>query len=81
MPIPDIFTIAPDFAVCEYCGKSYPDTTENMHRIKVEKDRQKRIYCACVHCIEKAGKDKAYDDYMTEKTFNEKLGRQIKEAK
>lgn len=81
MPVPDIFTIAPDFTVCEYCEKSYSDTTENMHRIKVEKDGQKRIYVACVRCIEKAGKYKSYDDYMTEKTFNEKLGRQIKETK
>ena len=51
-----------------------------MHRIKVEKDGKKRIYEACVHCIEKASKDKAYDDYMTDKTFNEKLGRQLKET-
>ncbi len=79
MPVPDIFVIAPDFALCVYCGKTYPDTIENMHRIKVEKDGKKRIYEACVHCIEKASKDKAYDDYMTDKTFNEKLGRQIKE--
>lgn len=79
MPVPDIFVIAPDFALCVYCGKTYPDTIENMHRIKVEKDGKKRIYEACVHCIERAKNDRAYEDYMTDKTFNEKLGRQIKE--
>lgn len=37
MPVPDMFTIAPDFTVCEYCNKTYADTADNMHRIKVEK--------------------------------------------
>ena len=54
-------------------------TVGNMHRIKVEKGRKSRIYVACVHCIERAKNDRAYEDYMTDKTFNEKLGRQIKE--
>lgn len=75
MPVPDEFKIAPDFTVCEYCNKSYEDTTENMHLINIEKDRAARIFHACVHCIKKAQEDKSYDDYMTEKTFNEKLGR------
>lgn len=34
MPEPDEFIIAPDFTVCEYCGKSYEDTVENMHLAK-----------------------------------------------
>ena len=76
MPTPDEFIIAPDFALCVYCGKTYPDTVENMHRVLIEKDGKRRIYEACVHCIAKS--DKKYDDYMTEKTFNEKLGRQLK---
>ena len=78
MPTPDEFIIAPDFALCEYCGKTYPDTVENMHRVLIEKDGKRRIFKACVHCIAKAKNDKKYDDYMTEKTFNEKLGRQLK---
>ena len=79
MPVPNMFTIAPDFTVCEYCNKTYADTADNMHRIKVEKGGKSRIYVACVHCIERAKNDRAYEDYMTDKTFNEKLGRQIKE--
>ena len=79
MPVPDIFQIAPDFILCVYCDKSYPDTEENIHRILVEKDGVKRMYCACVHCIKKAKEDPSYDEYMTNKTFEEKLGRQLKE--
>lgn len=78
MPIPDEFKIAPDFAKCEYCRKSYADTAENMHRILIEKDGERRIFEACVHCIAKAKTDAAYDEYMTKKTFNEKLGRELK---
>lgn len=77
MPIPDEFNLAPDFTVCEYCGKSYPDTTDNMHLIKVERNGEERIFVACVSCIRKAEVDKTYDDYMTDKTFTEKLGRVI----
>ena len=78
MPVPDTFIIAPDFTVCEYCGKSYADTAENMHRVQIEKDGARRIFVACVHCIAKAKIDAAYDEYMTDKTFNEKLGRKLK---
>nr|DAR01514.1 MAG TPA: zinc finger domain protein [Caudoviricetes sp.] len=78
MPVPDIFRIAPDFTICEYCGKSYADTAENLHRVLIEKDGERRIFEACVHCIAKAKKDAAYDEYMTNKTFNEKLGRRLK---
>ncbi len=78
MPVPDLFIIAPDFTVCEYCGKSYADTAENMHRVLIEKDGARRIFVACVHCIAKAKTDAAYDEYMTDKTFNEKLGRSLK---
>lgn len=79
MPVPDMFTIAPDFTECVYCGKCYPDTVENIHRIRVEKNGERRIYIACVNCIERAKSDKAYEDYMTDKTFAEKLGRQFRE--
>lgn len=78
MPIPDKFEIAPDFAICVYCGKSYPDTAENMHPILIEKDGERRIFESCVHCITKAKTNAAYDEYMTNKTFNEKLGRRLK---
>lgn len=78
MPVPDLFIIASDFTVCEYCGKSYADTAENMHRVLIEKNGERRIYTACVHCIVKAKTDAAYDEYMTNKTFNEKLGRRLK---
>ncbi len=79
MPVPDEFKIAPDFIICEYCNKSYSDTPENMHRILVTHDKtgEKRIFVACVNCIQKAAKDKEYDKYITDKTFNEKLGRGI----
>lgn len=80
MPVPDIFQIAPDFTLCVYCGKTYEDTVENMHRVLIEKDGEFRIYEACVHCIKKAKEDPAYDEYMTNKTFEEKLGRQLKES-
>lgn len=80
MPVPDEFKIAPDFTVCEYCGKSYEDTVENMHRIRVEKNGEYRIFCACVNCISKAKSDEKYDEYMTNKTFSEKLGRRLKKA-
>ncbi len=43
MPVPDMFTIAPDFTLCEYCNKTYADTADNMHRIKVEKGGKSRI--------------------------------------
>ena len=78
MPVPDIFQIAPDFTVCEYCNNHYEDTEENMHRICVTKDGIRRIFVACIHCIKKAKEDPAYDEYMTNKTFEEKLGRQLK---
>lgn len=78
MPVPDLFIIAPDFTVCEYCGKPYEDTSENMHRVLIEKDGARRIFFACVHCIAKAETDAAYDEYMTDKTFNEQLGRRLK---
>lgn len=78
MPVPDEFKIAPDFTVCEYCGNKYPDTTENMHRILVEHRKEKRIFVACVRCIQLARNDKSYDRYMTRKTFTEKLGRALK---
>lgn len=78
MPVPDIFNIAPDFAVCMYCGKSYADTVENIHRVLIEKDGERRIFEACVHCIAKAKENSVYDEYMTNKTFNEKLGRRLK---
>lgn len=45
MPVPDMFTIAPDFTVCEYCNKTYADTADNMHRIKVEKRRKIKNLC------------------------------------
>lgn len=77
MPVPDEFIIAPDFTVCEYCGKSYEDTVENMHPIRVEKNGEYRIFCACVNCITKAKSDEKYDEYMTNKTFSEKLGRKL----
>ena len=79
MPAPDIFRIAPDFTICEYCGKSYADTVENMHRVLIKKDGERRIYVACVHCIAKAKAEPAYDEYMTNKTFDEKLGRRLKD--
>ena len=78
MPIPDEFKIAPDFTICEYCGKSYADTDENLHRVLIEKDGECRIYEACVHCIAKAKTNAAYEEYMTNKTFSEKLGRRLK---
>lgn len=78
MTEPDLFIIAPDFTVCEYCGKSYADTAENMHRVLIEKDGARRIYVACVRCIAKAKAEPDYDEYMTNKTFNEKLGRRLK---
>lgn len=81
MPVPDEFNIAPDFTVCVYCNKSYADTEENIHKILVEKDGMKRVYIACVHCILKAKNDKYYDEYMTNKTFGERLGRQIRGEK
>lgn len=80
MPASDIFKIAPDFVLCVYCNHGYEDTEENIHRILVEKNGVKRVYVACVHCIKKAKKDPAYDEYMTNKTFEEKLGRQLKES-
>lgn len=77
MPIPDEFKIAPDFTICEYCGKSYADTAENMHRVLIEKDGDRRVFAACVHCIAKAKTEPAYEEYMTNKTFSEKLGRRL----
>lgn len=81
MPRTDTFNIAADFALCEYCGKTYADTGENFHRIKIGRDGKSRIYIACVNCIEKAKNDKAYDDYMTDKTFSDCLGRLVKNTK
>lgn len=78
MPVPNIFTIAPGFVLCVYCGKLYVDTLANTHNILVEKDGERRIFTACVHCITKAKESPAYDDYMTNKTFDEKLGRRLK---
>lgn len=78
MPIPDEFKIAPDYTICVYCGKSYADTDENLHRVLIEKDGERRIYEACVHCIAKAKTNAAYEEYMTNKTFSEKLGRRLK---
>lgn len=78
MPVPDEFKIASDFTVCEYCGKTYADTTENMHRVLITQGKARRVFVACVHCIVKAKTDAAYDEYMTNKTFNEKLGRELK---
>ena len=77
MPVPDEFKIAPDFTVCEYCGKAYEDTVENMHRVLIEKNGDRRVFEACVHCIAKAKSDEKYDEYMTNKTFSEKLGRRL----
>lgn len=81
MPVPDLFIIAPDFIVCEYCGKSYADTAENMHRVLIEKDGARRIHKACVHCIARAKTEPDYDEYMTNKAFSEKLGRRLKNDK
>lgn len=78
MPVPDLLIIAPDFTVCEFCGKSYADTAENMHRILVGHNGEERVFEACIHCIEKARTNRDYENYMTEKTFNEKLGRRLK---
>ena len=78
MPTPDEFTIAPDFTLCEYCGKTYADTAENMHLVLIEKDGARRIFEACVHCIARAKAEPAYDEYMTNKTFSENLGRRLK---
>ena len=78
MPVPDIFQIAPDFTVCLYCDKPYADDGKNLRRICVKKNDELRIFVACVHCIKKAKEDPAYDEYMTNKTFEEKLGRQLK---
>lgn len=78
MPIPEEFKIAPDYTICVYCGKSYADTDENLHRVLIEKDGERRIYEACVHCIAKAKTNAAYEEYMTNKTFSEKLGRRLK---
>lgn len=78
MPIPDEFKIAPDFAICDYCGESYADTAENMRRVLIEKDGDRRVFVACVHCIAKAKTEPAYEEYITNKTFNEKLGRRFK---
>lgn len=78
MPVPDIFQIAPDFTCCEYCGKSYAYTPENIHRVLIEKNKEKRIFIACVHCIQKAKDNPDYDEYITNKTFDEKLGRLLK---
>ena len=44
-----------------------------------KKDGERRIYVACVHCIAKAKAEPAYDEYMTNKTFDEKLGRRLKD--
>ncbi len=78
MPVPDEFIIAPDFTICEYCGKSYADTNENIHRVLIGNNGEERVFVACIHCIEKAKIDKDYENYMTEKTFKEKLGRLLK---
>lgn len=78
MPVPDEFIIAPDFTACVYCGKTYADTAENMHRVMIEKDGARRIYKACVHCIARAKAEPEFEEFMTEKTFSENLGRKLK---
>lgn len=78
MPVPDYFPIAPDFVLCVYCNHCFEDTEKNIHSILVEKNGERRVYIACVHCIKKAKEDPAYDKYMTNKTFEEKLGRRLK---
>jgi len=39
------------------------------------------MFIACVRCIERAQKDKGFEDYMTLKTFTERLGRPMQPKK
>lgn len=79
MPVPDEFKIAPDFFVCEFCNKGYPDTERRtaLFRIK-DTDNVGRAYYICNTCFQKAQDDKSFDDEITAKVFRENLGRKVR---
>lgn len=41
MPVPDLFIIAPDFNVCEYCGKPAEIKISTELKIKLSKKQKK----------------------------------------
>lgn len=79
MPVPDTFTLAPDFGQCGICRKNYTDD-EFVH-IKVVNDRNNkavRFYEICRNCREKCRTDPQYEAYVTDKVFNLSLGLRFK---
>ena len=79
MPVPDTFVIAPDFFQCPFCLKDYPDTEckHVLFRIN-DTDKVGRYYICCKKCFNKANIDKRYDNTITNRVFNEKLGRLVR---
>lgn len=79
MPVPDTFVIAPDFFQCPFCMKDYPDTDmkHGFFRKNIT-DKEGRVYYICKTCFNKAQSDEKFDKKITDKVFNENLGRFIR---
>lgn len=43
MPVPDLFIIAPDFNVCEYCGKPAEIKISTELKIKLSKKQKEKL--------------------------------------
>ena len=85
MPVPDEFTLCDDYMFCEICEKDYPLSTfkhvavTNGMKGAFENEESEIRYCAiCSECREKCKASPAYEQFVTEKVFNLKLGRRIR---
>lgn len=82
MPVPDRFTLAPDFFQCPFCLECYLDTEcrHGLFRIN-DYDETGRAYYICKKCFQKAQTDEKFDEEITARVFKEKLGRLVKIAR
>lgn len=79
MPVPDVFVHSQDWCHCEMCEK---DRRMPFDSAVVSKRGTGRRLCSMCHdCRERCGKDKDYEEYVTDKVFERKLGRLLREEK
>ena len=82
MPVPDEFNLCDDYMLCEICNKDYPLSTFKhvavTDDLKENGEQEKRYCVICSGCREKCRTNPLYEQFVTEKVFNLKLGRRIK---
>lgn len=81
MPVPDEFVRAYDYALCEICARTVPDTSF-VHVIvdndKPGEEKEIRWYAVCKDCRERARMDEDFERYLTAKVFALNLGRKVR---